>query len=70
MAPGDLPTLELFNGQNELVKPIAALNKPICAFVNSDPPLNLGPLVAAVPAVMQCWFLRQEGGYAIFHNVT
>jgi beta-glucosidase len=64
-APGDLPTLDLLNGQNELVSQIVALGKPTCAFVNSGPPLSIGKLADAVPAVMQCWFLGQEGGYAM-----
>ena len=62
---GDLPTLELLNGQNELIKEIVAVGKPTCAFVNSGPPLSIGNLVNTVPAVMQCWYLGQEGGYAI-----
>jgi len=62
---GDLPTLELLNGQNELIREIVAVGKPTCAFVNSGPPLSIGNLVNAVPAVMQCWYLGQEGGYAI-----
>lgn len=62
---GDLPTLELLNGQNELIKEIVAVGKPTCAFVNSGPPLSIGNLVEAVPAVMQCWYLGQEGGSAI-----
>ncbi|RYY98354.1 MAG: beta-glucosidase [Chitinophagaceae bacterium] len=62
---GDLPTLELLNGQQELIKEIVAVGKPTCAFVNSGPPLAIGGLVAAVPSVMQCWYLGQEGGYAM-----
>jgi beta-glucosidase len=62
---GDLPTLELLNGQNELIKEIVAVGKPTCAFVNSGPPLSISNLVDAVPAVMQCWYLGQEGGYAM-----
>jgi len=62
---GDLPTLELLNGQNELIKEVVAAGRPTCAFVNSGPPLSIGNLVNAVPAVMQCWYLGQEGGYAI-----
>ena len=64
-SPGDLPTLELLSGQNELIDQIAALGKPTCAFVNSGPPLSIGHLVESVPAVMQGWFLGQEGGYAM-----
>lgn len=62
---GDMPTLELLNGQNELIKEIVAIGKPTCAFVNSGPPLSIGSLCSAVPAVMQCWYLGQEGGYAM-----
>lgn len=62
---GDLPTLDLLNGQNELIQQIVALKKPTCAFVNSGPPLSIGNLVNAVSAVMQCWYLGQEGGYAM-----
>jgi beta-glucosidase len=62
---GDLPTLELLSGQNELIKAIVETGKPTCAFVNSGPPLSIGNLVNSVSAVMQCWYLGQEGGYAI-----
>jgi beta-glucosidase len=62
---GDLPSLELLNGQNDLIREIVALNKPTCAFVNSGPPLSIGNLVNSVPAIMQCWYLGQESGYAM-----
>jgi beta-glucosidase len=62
---GDMPTLELLNGQNELIDAIVATGKPTCAFVNSGPPLSIGALVNSVPAVMQCWYLGQESGYAM-----
>lgn len=62
---GDLPTLELLNGQQELIKAVVAVGKPTCAFVNSGPPLSIGSLAEQVPAVMQCWYLGQEGGYAV-----
>jgi beta-glucosidase len=62
---GDLPTLELLNGQQELIKEIVAIGKPTCAFINSGPPLSIADLVSSVPAVMQCWYLGQEGGYVM-----
>jgi beta-glucosidase len=64
-APGDLPTLELLGGQKELIDRIVALGKPTCAFVNSGTTLSLGDLENKMPAVMQCWYLGQEGGYAM-----
>jgi len=64
-APGDLPTLELLAGQKELIEQVVALGKPTCAFVNCGTTLNVGPLEELVPAVMYCWYLGQEGGYAM-----
>jgi beta-glucosidase len=62
---GDLPTLDLLAGQKQLIDEIVALGKPVCAFVNSGTTLSLGYLEQKVPAVMQCWYLGQEGGYAM-----
>jgi beta-glucosidase len=64
-APGDLPTLELLAGQKELIDQIVAIGKPTCAFVNSGTTLSMGELESKIPAVMQCWYLGQEGGYAM-----
>ncbi len=57
---GDLSTLQLLNGQNDLIKEIAAVGKPICAFVNSRPPLAIGYLCNTASAVIQIWYLGQE----------
>ncbi len=62
---GDLPSLNLLNGQEELITALAATGKPICALVNSGPPLSLGHLLQNASAVIQCWYLGQEGGYAM-----
>lgn len=62
---GDLPTLELLAGQVTLTQRIAALGKPTVALINSGTTLNLAPVAALVPAVMQCWYLGQESGYAM-----
>ena len=64
-APGDLPTLQMQGGQRELIDAIVALGKPTCAMVNSGTTLALEDLESKVPAVMQCWYLGQEGGYAM-----
>ena len=62
---GDLPTLELLSNQNDLIKAVVAAGKPTCAFINSGPPMDIAYLNTAVPAIMQCWYLGQEGGYAM-----
>jgi beta-glucosidase len=63
-SPGDLANLELLGEQNELVDSIKTLNKPIAAFVFSGPPISFGHLQKSVPAIVQCWYLGQETGYA------
>ncbi len=62
---GDLPTLELQSNQNDLINAIVNVGKPTCAFVNSGPPQNISTLAEKVPAIMQCWYLGQESGYAM-----
>lgn len=64
-AKGDLSSLELIAGQKELISEIVALGKPVCAFVNGGTTYNISELETQVPAVMQCWYLGQEGGYAM-----
>lgn len=64
-SPGDLATLELLGDQNELVDSIMALKKPTAAFVFSGPPISFVHLSKTVPAIVQCWYLGQETGYAV-----
>lgn len=63
--PGDLANLELLGGQNELIDSLKTLNKPIVAFVFSGPPIAFVNLEKSVPAIVQCWYLGQETGYAV-----
>ncbi|MBS1521373.1 MAG: glycoside hydrolase family 3 C-terminal domain-containing protein [Bacteroidetes bacterium] len=64
-SPGDLANLELFGDQNELIDSLKSLNKPMAAFVFSGPPVSFMHLSQSVPAVVQCWYLGQETGYAV-----
>ena len=64
-ALGDLASFDLIAGQQELIRAIAALDKPVCAFVNGGTTYDIVELETLVPAVMQCWYLGQEGGYAM-----
>ena len=63
--PGDTPSLELLGGQNELARRIGELGIPTAALVITGTPNNVAPLAASVPAILQCWYLGQEGGYAM-----
>jgi beta-glucosidase len=62
---GDLTSLDLRNGQQELIKAIAATGKPMIASVFSGPPMSVGLLKEKASALLQCWYLGQETGYAI-----
>jgi beta-glucosidase len=64
-APGDLDNLELLGDQNELVDSLKVLGKPMVAFVFSGPPISFTHLAKSVPAIVQCWYLGQETGYAV-----
>jgi beta-glucosidase len=64
-APGDLANLELLGEQNELIDSLKVLNKPTAAFVFSGPPISFMHLKNTVPAIVQCWYLGQETGYAV-----
>ena len=63
--PGDTPSLELLGGQNELARRIGELGIPTVALVITGTTNNVAPLAASVPAILQCWYLGQEGGYAM-----
>jgi beta-glucosidase len=63
--PGDLTTLDLMANQNELVKSLHALNKPMAGFIFSGPPLSFTAVDSLLQAVTQCWYLGQETGTAV-----
>jgi beta-glucosidase len=62
---GDRPSLELFGRQNELLDRLAALNKPIVVVLFNGAPLALQNVQAKAGAVLECWYLGQEGGHAV-----
>lgn len=63
--PGDLVNLELIGEQNELIDSLKTLDKPMAAFVFSGPPVSFAHLNNTIPAIVQCWYLGQETGYAV-----
>lgn len=62
---GDRTSLDLIGRQDELVEALAALGKPIVAFLFNGRPLSINHLIAHVPVIFECWYLGQETGHAI-----
>ena len=62
---GDKISLELPGMQNELIKEIAALGKPVVLVVFSGSPMALTTVQEHVPAIIQAWYPGEEGGNAL-----
>ena len=62
---GDRTSLDLIGRQDELVEAIAALGKPVVAFLFNGRPLSINHLIAHVPVIFECWYLGQETGHAV-----
>ncbi|MGH7497201.1 MAG: glycoside hydrolase family 3 N-terminal domain-containing protein [bacterium] len=62
---GDRADLEMVGRQDELVNAIAALGKPVIAFLFNGRPLSVRNLCEKVPVIFECWYLGQESGRAV-----
>jgi len=62
---GDRADLELFGQQNDLVKAIHELGKPIIVVLFNGRPISINYIQQNIPAVLECWYLGQESGKAI-----
>ncbi|MFZ0273358.1 MAG: glycoside hydrolase family 3 N-terminal domain-containing protein [Acidobacteriaceae bacterium] len=62
---GDRTSLDLIGRQDELVEAMAALGKPVIAFLFNGRPLSINHLLAHVPVIYECWYLGQETGHAV-----
>jgi beta-glucosidase len=62
---GDRPSLDLVGRQEELVKAMLALGKPVVVFLFNGRPLSINYLSQNVPAICECWYLGQETGRAV-----
>ena len=62
---GDRTDLDLAGRQNDLVTALVATGKPIIALLFNGRPLSINHLVRQVPAILECWYLGQEGGRAV-----
>lgn len=61
---GDNMTLDLFGEQEELVKAILALCKPVVVYLMNGRPLSINHIAQQVPAIIEGWYMGQETGTA------
>jgi beta-glucosidase len=65
---GDAITLDLLSDQNELVKQLSALNKPMLVYLMHGRPLTINWISENVPAIVDGWYMGEEAGNA-FANI-
>ena len=61
---GDNMTLDLFGQQDDLVKAIVALGKPVIVYLMNGRPLSINYIEQNVPAIIEGWYMGQETGTA------
>jgi beta-glucosidase len=62
--PGDRDSLDLLGKQNDLVKAVLDAGKPTVVFLINGRPLSINYVAENVPAILEGWYLGQEGGTA------
>jgi len=62
---GDRTSLDLIGRQEELVKAMLALGKPVIVFLFNGRPLSINHVSENVPVIFECWYLGQETGRAV-----
>jgi beta-glucosidase len=63
--PGDRENLDLLGNQDDLVKAILATGKPTIVFLQHGRPNSINYIAEHVPAILDGWYLGQEGGTAV-----
>jgi beta-glucosidase len=58
-------SLDLPGRQEELLKKIAELGKPVVLVIMAGRPLTIGWEVEHIPAILDTWYPGTEGGYAV-----
>ena len=61
---GDRDSLDLLGAQNELVKAVVETGKPTVVFLINGRPLSINYIAEHIPAIVEGWYLGQEGGTA------
>lgn len=62
---GDMTSLDLLGRQEELVRRMQSLGKPVIVFLFHGRPISINSLAANVPVIFDCFYLGQESGRAI-----
>jgi beta-glucosidase len=63
--PGDRDNLDLLGNQDDLVKAVLATGKPTIVFLQHGRPNSINYIAEHVPAILDGWYLGQEGGTAV-----
>jgi beta-glucosidase len=62
---GDRTSLDLIGRQEELVRAMVALGKPLIVFLFNGRPLSINYVAQNVPVIYECFYLGQETGRAV-----
>jgi len=62
---GDRDSLDLLGNQDDLAKAIVATGKPVIVFLQHGRPNSINYIAEHVPAIVEGWYLGQEGGTAM-----
>src|SRR5215471_3430021 len=62
---GDRDSLHLLGNQDDLVRAILPLGKPVVVFLQHGRPNSINYIAEHVPAIVEGWYLGQEGGTAV-----
>jgi beta-glucosidase len=62
---GDRASLDLVGRQEELAKALLATGKPVVVCLFNGRPISIRWLSEHAPAILECWYLGQEGGTAL-----
>ncbi len=62
---GDRDNLDLLGNQDELVKAILGTGKPVVVLLQHGRPNSINYVAENVPAILEGWYLGQEGGTAV-----
>ncbi|HKW57247.1 MAG TPA: glycoside hydrolase family 3 N-terminal domain-containing protein [Candidatus Acidoferrum sp.] len=61
---GDRDSLDLLGAQNQLVQAVVATGVPTVVLLINGRPLSINNIAEHVPAILEGWYLGQEGGTA------